>query len=154
MRRSILAAAASSAVVVAFITATAATSAAPVITAHGFALNGSIAGGVKSAESGQPLTFVFTEKNVGTTAQSEDLVVESLTNASLVSIGCVLPGGAEINPDGQNCEPGFIGHGKVAASVVSATVTGSSGSATARVCLDNEGSGVVGPCLTLTVHLP
>ena len=75
MRRIILALGASAAIIISFVMANAA-AAAPVVTAHGFSLNGSVAGGVTSAESGQPLTFVFTEKNVGTTAQSEDLVLE------------------------------------------------------------------------------
>jgi hypothetical protein len=153
MRRIILALGASAAIIISFVMANAA-AAAPVVTAHGFSLNGSVAGGVTSAESGQPLTFVFTEKNVGTTAQSEDLVLESITNAGVVSVGCVLPGGAQINPDGQDCEPGFLSHGKVASSVINATVTGSTGTVAARLCLTNEGTGVVGPCTTLTVHLP
>jgi hypothetical protein len=153
MRRIILALGAGAAIIVSFVMANGA-AAAPVITAHGFSLNGSVAGGVKSAEFGQPLTFIFTEKNVGTTAQSEDLVLESISNASVVSVGCVLPGGAQINPDAQDCEPGFLSHGKVASSVINATVSGSTGTVAARLCLSNEGTGVVGPCMTLTVHLP
>jgi hypothetical protein len=154
MRRIILALGASVAVVVSFVMVNAATSAAPPITAHGFALNGSVAGGVTSAQSGQPLTFVFTEKNVGTTAQTEDLILESLSNASIVSIGCKVPGGAQINPDGQDCEPGFVHPNQVAASVINATITASTGTVAARLCLSNEGTGVVGPCQTLTVSVP
>ena len=66
----------------------------------------------------------------------------------------MLPGGAQINPDGQDCEPGFLTHGQVASSVFNATITGQPGSVAARVCLSNEGTGVVGPCQTLTVQLP
>jgi hypothetical protein len=152
MRRIILALGASAALIVSFVMANGA-AAAPVITAHGFALNGSVAGGVRSAEIGQPLTFVFTEKNVGATSQTEDLVLESITNAGVNSVGCVLPGGTQINPDGQDCEPGFLSHGQVASSVINATVSGTSGTVAARLCLSNEGTGVVGPCMTLTVHL-
>ncbi|MGA7988542.1 MAG: hypothetical protein WCB51_09115 [Candidatus Dormiibacterota bacterium] len=154
MRRIVLALAAGAAVIVSFALATHGTSAAPAPSAHGFTMTGSVAGGVKSAEFGQPLTFIYTEKNTGSTAQSEDLVLESLTHASLVSIGCVQGGGAQFNPDGQDCEPGFLSRGRSASAVFNATITGTSGNVTARVCLSNEGTGVVGPCQTLTVHLP
>jgi hypothetical protein len=153
MRRIVLALAASAAIVVSFALATAGTSAAPGPSAHGFTVTGSVAGGIKSAEFGQPLTFVFSEKNTGSTAESEDLVLESLTHASLVSIGCVQPNGAEFNADGNDCEPGFLSHGKGASAVYNANITGTSGNVTARLCLSNEGTGVVGPCETLTVHL-
>lgn len=154
MRRIILALGASVVVVVSFVMVNAATSAAPPITAHGFALQGSVAGGITSSQTSEPLTFVFTEKNVGTIAQSEDLVLESLSNASIVSIGCKVPGGFEINPDGQDCEPGFVHPNQVAASVINATVTASTGTVSARLCLSNEGTGVVGPCQTLSVTVP
>ena len=153
MRRIVLALAAGAALIVSFALATSGTSAAPAPSAHGYSITGSVAGGVTSAEFDQPLTFVFTEKNTGSTAQSVDLVLESLTHASLASIGCVQPGGAEFNPDGNDCEPGFLNHGQSASAVFNATVTGSSGNVTARVCLSNEGTGTVGPCQTLTVHL-
>jgi hypothetical protein len=153
MRRIVLALAASAAIILSFALATSGTSAAPAPSAHGFTITGSVAGGVTSAEFGQPLTFVYSEKNTGSTAQSEDLVLESLTHASLVSIGCVPPGGAEINPDGNDCEPGFLSHGQSASAVFNATITGTSGTVAARVCLSNEGTGIVGPCQTLTVHL-
>jgi hypothetical protein len=153
MRRIVLALAAGAAIILSFALATSGTSAAPAPSAHGFTITGSVAGGVKAAEFGQPLTFVFSEKNTGSTAQSEDLVLESLTHASLVSIGCVQSGGAEFNPDGNDCEPGFLSHGQSASAVFNATITGTSGNATARVCLSNEGTGTVGPCQTLTVHL-
>ncbi len=154
MRRIILALSASAAVILSFALATAASSAAPAPSAHGFTLTGNVAGGVKSAEFGQPLTLVFSEKNTGTTSQSVDLVLESLSHATLASIGCVQPNGAEFNPDGNDCEPGFLNHGQTASSVFNATITGTSGNVAARVCLSNEGTGVVGPCETLTVHLP
>jgi hypothetical protein len=154
MRRTILALGAGAAIVVSFVMVNAATSAAPPITAHGFALHGSVAGGVTTAETSQPLTFVFTEKNVGTTAKTEDLVLESLSNASVVSIGCVLAGGVQINPDGYYCEPGSVHPNQVASSVVN-TMTGSStGTVAARLCLSNEANGVVGPCQTVTVNIP
>jgi len=149
MRRIILALGASVAVVVSFVMVNAATSAAPPITAHGFALHGSVAGGVKTSQTSEPLTFVFTEKNVGTTAQEGDLVLESLSNASVVSIGCTLPDGFEINPDGQDCEPGSVKPGQVAASVVNIMTGSSTGTVAARLCVNG-----VGPCLTVTVNIP
>jgi hypothetical protein len=153
MRRTVLALSASVAIVLSFAIASASSSAAPAPSAHGFTLTGVVAGGVTSAEFGQPLTFVFSEKNTGTTSQTVDLVLESLSHATLASIGCVEPGGAEINPDGQDCEPGFLSHTQTASIVLNTTITGTSGNVAARLCLSNEGTGVVGPCETLTVHL-
>jgi hypothetical protein len=153
MRRIVLALVASAAMVLSFAIATASSSAARAPNGHGFTLSGSVVGGVTSAESGQPLTFAFSEKNTGSTSQTVDLVLESLSHANLVSVGCVLPGGAQINPDGQDCEPGFLSHGQTASIVLGATITGSSGNVAARLCLSNEGTGVVGPCQTLTVPL-
>jgi hypothetical protein len=153
MRRTVLALLASAAVIVGFVVASRGTVAAPAPSAHGFTLTGSVAGGVKKAQNDQPLSFVFSEKNTGSTSQSEDLVLESLTHASLQSVGCVLPNGFQINPDGPGCEPGFLTHSQVASVVFNATITGTSGSVAARVCLNNEGTGVVGPCQTLTVPI-
>jgi hypothetical protein len=121
--------------------------------AHGVALSGSVVGRVASAESGQPVTFVFTEQNTGSSPQSIDLVVESLSHASVVSIGCVLANGNEINPDGSDCEPGSLSHGQTASIVLGTSVTSNSGPLTTRVCVSNEGTGVSGPCKTLTVHV-
>ncbi len=141
----------------AFAGTTLVTSAAPQspgITANGFSLTGSTAGGVKLAAYGDPLTFVFTEVNVGSGSPSEDLVLESLTNASVVSISCVVgTNHALINPDGNFCEPGPVSHGQKASSVINASITGASGSVTARVCLMNEGTGVVGPCTNVSVTI-
>lgn len=153
MRRTVIALLASAAVIVGFVLASRGTAAAPDPSAHGFTLTGSVAGGVKTAQQDQPLSFVFAEKNTGSTSESEDLVLESLTHARLVGIGCVLTSGFQINPDGQSCEPGFIAHGQTASVVFDTTITGTSGSVVARVCLNNEGTGVVGPCETLTVPL-
>jgi hypothetical protein len=153
MRRTALALFASAAVIVGFVMASGGTAAAPAPSAHGFTLTGSVAGGVREAQGDQPLSFVFSEKNTGSTSQSEDLVLESHTHASLVGIGCILPNGFQINPDGASCEPGFIAHGQTASAVFDTTTASSGSSVTARVCLSNEGSGVVGPCETLTVPL-
>jgi len=65
MRRIVLALVASAAMVLSFAIATASSSAAPAPNGHGFTLSGSVVGGVTSAESGQPLTFAFSEKNTG-----------------------------------------------------------------------------------------
>lgn len=156
MRRFVLVVSMASVAGLAFAGATVVTSAAPQlpgITAHGFSLTGSTAGGVRSAQSGDPLTFVFSEVNVGSGSPSEDLVLESLTNASIVSISCVLPSHFLINPDGNSCEPGLLSNGQKASSVINATITGRSGSVTARVCLQNEATGVVGPCQNISVSI-
>ena len=42
---------------------------------------------------------------------------------------------------------------QTASIVLNTTITGTSGKVAARLCLSNEGTGVVGPCETLTVHL-
>ena len=56
-----------------------------------FSLHGAVAGFVKSDASMKPLTFVFTERNTGSRAAEEDLVLESHTSSSLVDLdvtGC------------------------------------------------------------------
>jgi hypothetical protein len=156
MRRFVLVVSMASVAGLAFAGATIVTSAAPQlpgITAHGFSLTGSTAGGVSSAQDGDPLTFVFSEVNVGSgSPSSEDLVLESLTNASIVSISCVLPSRFLIGPDGNNCEP-VLSHGQRASSVINAAITARPGSVTARVCLINEATRVVGPCQSISVSI-
>jgi hypothetical protein len=156
MRRFVLVVSVASAAALAFAGATVVTSAAPQLpgsTAHGFSLTGSTAGGVRSAQSGDPLTFVFSEVNVGSgSPSSEDLVLESLTNASIVSISCVLPSHFLISPDGNNCEPSLLSNGQKASSVINATITAGSRSVTARVCLVSA-TGVVGPCQSMSVSI-
>jgi len=118
-----------------------------------FSLSASAAGLVKSDLNQDPLTFVFTEKNTGSTAASEDLVLESLTNGSIVSVVCVLPNGAMFNPDGVDCEPGQLHTGQTSSSIINADVTGSSGSISAKVCLLNEGTGKTGACKTVSIPI-
>jgi hypothetical protein len=134
------------------------TSAAPQAagnTSHGFSVTGSTAGGVSTASNGDPLTFVFSEVNVSSSSTaSEDIALLSLTNASIGSISCVFPNHSLFHPDGSFCEPGALRVGQKASSVTNATVTGSSGSTvTAHVCLENEGTGYIGPCQNVSVHV-
>jgi hypothetical protein len=73
---------------------------------------------------------------------------------SLVTPPCVLPNGTAINSDGLTCEPGFLKPGQSASIVITTTVTGISGTAaSARVCLNNQSTGVVGPCKTVSVKI-
>jgi hypothetical protein len=66
----------------------------------------------------------------------------------------VLPNGFAINSDGFFCEPGQVSPGQSASSVITTNVTGGSGaSVSARLCLDNENTGVVGPCKKVTVKI-
>jgi len=157
MRRFVLVVSVASVAALAFAGATVVTSAAPQLpgsTAHGFSLTGSTAGGVSSAQGGDPLTFVFSEVKVGSgSPSSEDLVLESLTNASIVSISCVFPSRFLFSPDGSTCEPKPLSNGQKASSVINATVTAGSGSVTARVCLQSEATGVVGPCQSMSVSI-
>jgi hypothetical protein len=120
-----------------------------------FVLTGQAVGGVKMIQTGQTLTFVFKETNTGSVSAPEDLVLESVTNANVTGGPlCVLPNGFAINPDGFFCEPGQVSPGQSASSVITTNVTGGSGaSVSARLCLDNENTGVVGPCKKVTVKI-
>jgi hypothetical protein len=120
-----------------------------------FALRGSIAGGVKTIQTGQTLTFVFTETNRTTASVPEDLVITHLSNVALAGAICVVPGGVAINLDSPACEPGFVKPGQKASVVLTTTVTGSvSGTAaSARVCLLNENTGATGPCKTVSAKI-
>jgi hypothetical protein len=118
-----------------------------------FSLSGSVAGKVKTASTPDQVTFVFTEKNTGTTSTPEDLVLQlPPSNGSVENQSCVLPNGSIINPDGNFCEPGFVAPGQSASAVVSLTVTGTGlRTVSTKVCLQNETSGAIGPCKTLSV---
>jgi hypothetical protein len=120
-----------------------------------FALTGAAVGGVKTIQTGQTLTFVFKETNKGSVSAPEDLVLKSVTNASVTGGPlCVLPNGYAINSDGFFCEPGQVSPGQSASIVITTNVTGGSGaSVSARLCLDNENTGVVGPCKKVTVKI-
>jgi hypothetical protein len=125
---------------------------APSITAPAFNLTAHVAGGIKIIPGGEPLTFVFTEKNVGSTSQTEDLDVTTVTKASVVSQICVDPRGAEFHADTPFCEPGFLKPGQSSSTVIDVVVANvTSGSVSVRVCLENESTGAVGPCLTKSV---
>jgi hypothetical protein len=120
-----------------------------------FVLQGSAVGGINTIQTGQTLTFLFTETNKGSVSAPEDLVLESVTNASVTGGPlCVLPNGSAINSDGFFCEPGRVSPGQSASSVITTNVTGGSGgSVSARLCLENENTGVVGPCKTVSVKI-
>jgi hypothetical protein len=120
-----------------------------------FVLRGTAVGGIKTIQTGQTLTFLFTETNKGSRSAPEDLVLAEVTNATVVGgLTCVLPNGFAINADGFFCEPGLVSPGQSASSVITTNVTGSSGNtASARLCLDNENTGVMGPCKTVSVKI-
>ena len=120
-----------------------------------FVLRGTAVGGIKTIQTGQTLTFLFRETNKGSVSAPEDLVLTKVTNAAVVGgPTCVLPNGFAINSDGFFCEPGQVSPGQSSSSVITTNVTGGSGStASARLCLDNENTGVVGPCKTVSVKI-
>jgi hypothetical protein len=118
-----------------------------------FTLKGRIAGGITTIQTDQTLTFVFREINHTTAGAPEDLNLTKVTNVSVAAITCVVPGGFAINSDGRSCEPGTVKPGQHASMVVTTTVTGSSGAASARVCLSNGNTGVIGPCKTLSANI-
>src|SRR5215470_2491095 len=73
--------------------ATAESAAAPV-----FVVRGTAAGGIKVVQTGQTLTFVFTETNKGPGSAPEDLVIKKVSNAKVIgNPPCVLPNGTAIN---------------------------------------------------------
>jgi hypothetical protein len=119
-----------------------------------FALHGTAVGGIKVIQTSQTLTFLFRETNEGPGSAPEDLVLTTLTNATVAAMTCVLPNGFAINPDTPACEPGFLSPGQSASSVITTNVTGGSGGvASARLCLFNENTGVTGPCKTVSVKI-
>jgi hypothetical protein len=127
----------------------------PVPAALSFALHGSAVGGVRLIQIGQVLTFAFTETNKGGPVDGEDLVLEKLAGATGIgALLCVVADGSAINPDGSRCEPGTVPHGKSAALVITTKVSGKPGqAATARLCLQDEATGAVGPCRTISVKI-
>jgi hypothetical protein len=120
-----------------------------------FVLKGSAVGGIKTIQTGQTLTFLFTETNNGSASAPEDLALIKLTNADVTGgPTCVLPNRSAINPDGFFCEPGEVSPGQSASSVITTNVTGVSGeSVSARLCLDNENTGLMAPCKTVSVKI-
>lgn len=125
------------------------------VAAASFALKGSAVGGVQLIQAGQVLTFDFTATNTGSKVTGEDLVLEKLTNVTGTGVPlCVDADGSGINPDGARCEPGAIRHGQSASFVITTKVTGKPRHvATARLCLQSEATGVIGPCLVVPVGI-
>jgi hypothetical protein len=127
----------------------------PVTAAPSFVLKGSAVGGVQLIQIGQVLTFSFTAANKGSKVDGEDLVLEKLAGVTATGVPlCVDADGSAINPDGPRCEPGTIGHGESASFVITTKVTGRPRHvATARLCLQSEVTGVIGPCLVVPVRI-
>ena len=127
----------------------------PAAAAPSFVLKGLAVGGVQLIQTGQVLTFDFTATNMGAKVDGEDLVLEKLTNVTRAGVPlCVDADGTGINPDGSRCEPGTIGHGQSASFVITTKVTGQSRHvATARLCLQSEATGAIGPCLVVPVGI-
>jgi hypothetical protein len=127
----------------------------PVTAAPSFVLKGSAVGGVQLIQVGQVLTFSFTETNRGSKVDGEDLVLEKLAGVTGTGVPlCVDADGSAINPDGSRCEPGTIGHGESASFVITTKVTGKPRHvATARLCLQSEATGAIGPCLVVPVGI-
>lgn len=119
-----------------------------------FSLTGGAVGGVRVIQTGQTLTFAFTEKNTGSAPAPEDLVVTKTRHVKVTAVTCVLPGGFAINPDGFFCEPGELASGQSASTVITTRVTGLSGQrASVTLCLMNENTGVSAPCRTTSVPI-
>jgi hypothetical protein len=124
-------------------------------TAPTFVLQGTIAGGIRTVQTDQMLTFVFTETNEGGMPAAEDLIITSVSHINVVgNPPCVLPDGFAINSDSTSCEPGFVQHGQSVSMVITTHVGGDAGTvASVRVCLSNENVGVIGPCKTVSARI-
>lgn len=117
-----------------------------------YTLTGNVAAGVVHAEVGEPVTFVFTMKNVGTTTGAErDLAITDISGATNVRIGCVVQGN-EFNPDGSNCQPGPLNPGQSSSAIIQTTMRLNVANIHVRACLVKTNSGATGPCLTLQVN--
>lgn len=126
----------------------------PAATVSAISLTGSVVGGVTHAGAGDPVTFLFTARNTGTTPISRDLVIMGLSGATLVNRSCVVPGGFLFTEDGYWCEPGALAQGRKISVIVNAAVSGLAGTtASARLCLADETTGRFGPCTTLSVAI-
>ncbi len=127
----------------------------PAVAAPGMVLHGFAVGGVKVIQSGQVLTFSFTETNKGSGVNGDDLVLEKLTGVKGTGVPlCVVADGSGINPDGSRCEPGTVPHGRSASFVITTKVTGGSGlAAAARLCVQSEATQKLGPCQTVAVKI-
>lgn len=132
----------------------AASASLPAAPVSAISLTGSVVGGVTDAGAGDPVTFVFTARNTGTTPISRDLVLMRLSGATLVSQSCVVPGGFLFTEDGNWCEPGALAPDRKISVIVNAAVSGPVGTTgLARLCLANEATGRFGPCTTLRVAI-
>jgi hypothetical protein len=112
-------------------------------------LKGSLAGGVKTAEVGDQVAFVFTAKNISATSQPDDLELMSVTGASATNQLCVDAHGFAFNPDGSFCEPSSFNAGQTSSALIYATV-GTALSFSARLCVVNNTTGVKAPCATVS----
>lgn len=130
------------------IASTAATSAQAVNSAS-VSLHGSLAGGVKAAEVGDQVAFVFTAKNTSSKSQSDDLELMSVTGASETNQLCVDTHGFVFNPDGSFCEPSSFNAGQTSSALIYATV-GTALSFSATLCVVNNTTGVHAPCATVS----
>jgi hypothetical protein len=120
-----------------------------------------VAGGARSAEFGQTLTFVWTAKNFGPGVADVSIDLVSVTGidelADTSAENCVLPNGTVINADTPSCEPGIFRAGQRAGSLVFSGVVDGTADIVLRVCT-SELSGARDPrasnnCRTLRVAL-
>lgn len=119
-----------------------------------YTLTGNVAAGVMNAEPGDPVTFVFTMKNVGTTTGTERfLVIKVIFGATNVRFGCVFQGN-EFSPDGQFCQPGLLKPGQSSSAIIQTVVQLNTDDVHVRACVVNSRTGASGPCLTLLVNNP
>ncbi len=100
-----------------------------------------VAGGVHFAEAGDSVTLVFSARDNGPGPADLSIDLRSINgidrDANTTRVGCVLPGGALINADGNSCEPGFVkAHQNGSALVLTGNVTGT-GDVVVRVCTSN-----------------
>lgn len=137
--------------VVALLGAAAPSSAKSAATGLSFTLTGSVPGGLVTTQGFMPVTFIFTATNRGSVSAIEDISVTKVTGGQLQQQGCVGTTGFEIGPDGGFCEVGFVKPGQSSHAILQVVALSGSTRVTARACLVNESTGVVGPCVTTSV---
>jgi hypothetical protein len=111
-------------------------------------ITGSVVSGVKSVQNDQDLVFSFTDTNTGTTANTNNIFYFTFSNSSGVNIVCPLANGMDINPDGNDCEPGNLPAGKSAQAAIIVQATGP-GPIVVKACVGPTGTSV---CKSLTVR--
>lgn len=114
-------------------------------------ISGSVVAGVTSVQGGQAVAFAFTEKNHGSTPVTVDFEY-TLMHARAADIICPLVStGADINPDGNFCEPGSLAGHSSTQSAIEVKAPSSPGTVVVFACTGDEDNGAPVKCTSLSV---